>query len=95
MYRRTDPNQLAFEDFHLPFGGKLRSNNRWVLLAKTIPWAEVEEEYIVHFSLEDMGSPAKSSRIAFGALLLKERLGVTDRELVEQVSENPSKESTN
>jgi hypothetical protein len=36
-----------------------------------------------------MGSPAKSSRLALGALILKERLGVTDRELVEQIAENP------
>ena len=89
MYRRSDPNQLAFEDFHLPFGGKLRSNNRWVILSKQIPWSQVKVEYIDHFSKEDMGSPAKSSRMAFGALILKERLGVTDRELVEQISENP------
>jgi len=87
MYRKSNPNQLAFEDFHLPFGGKLRSDNRWVILSKQIPWEEVEKEYIVHFS-DGMGSPAKSSRMAFGALILKERLGVTDRELVHQITEN-------
>jgi len=80
---------MAFEDFYLPFGGKLRSNNRWVILSKQIPWEEIEEEYEAHFSKDDMGSPAKSSRIAFGALILKERLGVCDRELVEQIAENP------
>ena len=89
MYRKPDVNQLAFEDFVLPFGGKLRSDNRWVLLAKQIPWAEVETEYAQQFSKEDMGSPAKSSRLALGALILQERLGVTDRELVEQLAENP------
>jgi len=89
MYRKSDPNQLSFEDFDLPFGGKLSSDNRWVMLSKQIPWVEVEKEYIVHFSKEDMGSPAKSSRMAFGGLILKERLGVTDRELVEQITENP------
>ncbi len=91
MYRKNDPNQLSFIDFDLPFGGKLRSDNRWVILSKQIPWSEVEAEYIVHFSKDDMGCPAKSSRIAFGALILKERLGVVDRELVEQISENPLK----
>jgi len=89
MYRKSNPNQLSFENFHLPFGGKLRSDNRWVILSKQIPWTEVEAEYIVHFSKEDMGSPAKSSRMAFGSLILKERLGVCDRELVEQITENP------
>jgi len=88
MYRKSNPNQLSFEDFYLPFGGKLRSDNRWVILSKQISWSKVEAEYIVDFSLEDMGSPAKSSRMAFGALILKEKLGVTDRELVEEITEN-------
>jgi hypothetical protein len=89
MYRKPHVNQLAFEDFVLPFGGKLRSDNRWVILAKQIPWAVVETAYAQQFSKADMGSPAKSSRVALGALILKERLGVTDRELVEQIAENP------
>lgn len=88
MYRKTNTNQTSFEDFDLPFEGKLRSDNRWVLLSKQIPWEVVEQEYAAYFS-EEMGSPAKSSRIAFGTLILKERLGVSDRELVEQIAENP------
>jgi IS5 family transposase len=35
-------NQEGFENFILPFGGKLRSGNRWVVLAKLIPWGEFE-----------------------------------------------------
>ena len=89
MYRKPHVNQLAFEDFVLPFGGQLCSDNRWVILAKQIPWAVVETAYAQQFSKADMGSPAKSSRLALGALILKERLGVTDRELVEQIAENP------
>jgi hypothetical protein len=89
MYRQTNPNQMVFEAFDLPFGGKLRSDNRWVRLTKQIPWQDVEQEYARQFSDEAIGSPAKSSRMAFGALILKERLGVTDRELVEQIAENP------
>ena len=89
MYRKIDPNQLTLIDFDLPFSGKLLSDNRWVILSEQIPWDEVETEYIVHFSKDDMGCPAKSSRIVFGALILKERLGVVDRELVEQIAENP------
>lgn len=82
-------NQLAFEDFVLPFGGKLRRDTRWVSLAKLIPWAEAETNYAQQFSQEAMGSPAKSSRLALGALILQERLGVTDRALVAQIAETP------
>jgi len=88
MYRKQDPNQLAFENFYLPFGGHLCGNNRWVILSEQIPWRQIEETYGQHFC-QDNGSPAKTARIAFGALIIKERLGTSDRETVEQIRENP------
>ena len=89
MYRKDDTNQLKFEDFYLQFGGKLRSDNRWVILSKQIPWQQVEQEYSMNFSQSDTGNPAKSARIALGSLIIKERLGTTDRETVLQIAENP------
>ncbi len=89
MYRKENSNQLKFEDFYLPFGGKLRSNNRWVILSKQIPWSQIEDEYSTNFSQSNAGCPAKSARVALGALIIKERLGATDRETVHQIAENP------
>lgn len=89
MYCQNDANQMTFEDFYLPFGGRLRSDNRWVLLAKQIPWEKVEREYAALFVDRDTGRKAKPARLALGALIVKERLGVTDREAVEQIRENP------
>ena len=57
-------------------------------MAELIPWAEFEEEYAENFS-EKMGAPAKPFRMAFGALIIKEKLGISDRETVEQIKENP------
>lgn len=88
MYRKKDKEQLEFENFHLPFGGKLRSDNRWVRLTKLIPWDELEGKYASLFS-EDQGAPAKPFRMALGALIIKERLGITDEETVEQIRETP------
>jgi hypothetical protein len=88
MYRTTNSEQLSFENFYLPFGGKLSGDNRWVKLAALIPWNELESEYAKQFS-EGMGAPAKSFRVALGALIIKERLGTSDRETVEQIRENP------
>jgi hypothetical protein len=88
MYRKNNPHQLKFENFCLPFGGCLRSDNRWIVLAKQIPWHQIEEAYGELFC-DDNGCPAKSARMALGALLIKERLGTTDRETVEQITENP------
>ena len=57
-------------------------------MAKLIPWEQFEEEY-AQKSRADMGAPAKSFRMALGALIIKEKLGITDRETVEQIKENP------
>ena len=88
MYRKSNPNQLKFENFYLPFSGHLSSDNRWVILAGQIPWQQIEDSYGKLFC-EDNGCPAITARIAFGALLIKERLGTSDRETVEQIRENP------
>jgi len=88
MYRKDNPHQMKFKDFYLPFGGKLSGENRWVILAKQIPWQQIEQNYSELFS-NDEGCPAKAARVGFGALVIKERLGTTDRETVEQIRENP------
>ncbi len=88
MYR-NDLKQSEFVDFYLPFGGELSGTNRWVKLAQMVPWEEVEECYRPNFAGTGMGAPAKTARIAFGALIIKERLGITDEETVEQILENP------
>ncbi len=88
MYRKEDAHQLKFENFYLPFGGQLRRDNRWVILASQIPWQTIEQTYGQQFC-DDNGAAAKPARMALGALIIKERLGVTDRETVEQICENP------
>jgi hypothetical protein len=79
---------MEFQNFILPFGGELDGENRWVILANQIPWQRIEQEYSALFS-QDEGCPAKAARVGFGALIIKERLGITDRETVEQICENP------
>jgi len=62
--------------------------NRWVKMAQLIPWDEFESEYAANFPVEK-GAPAKSFRMALRALIIKEKLGISDRETVEQIRENP------
>ena len=82
-------DQPQFVDFYLPFNGKLSRNNRWVKLAGLVPWDLVEKHDKGKRADTGMGAPAKSGRMAFGALIIKERLGITDEETVEQITENP------
>ena len=88
LYRREHRDQLSFEDFFLPFGGKLSGDNRWIRLAELIPWEELEDDYAAQFC-KGFGAPAKPFHMALGALIIKARLGLTDEELVEQIKENP------
>jgi len=87
MYRHN-VRQLSFEEFNLPFRGHLRGDNRWVILSTLIPWEMVEEIYTSQLSC-DYGAPAHSARMAFGSLLIKERLRLSDEETVAQITENP------
>ena len=84
MYREENRKQHKLEDFYLPFGGHLDEENRWVVLSKKIPWAELESDYAETLSGSDRGAPAKSLRMALGALIIKEKLQISDREVVEQ-----------
>lgn len=88
VYRKQQREQREFEDFHLAFGGRLSSDNRWVRLAKLIPWDQIEIRYAAKFRSRT-GPPALIARIAVGSLIIKEKLQLSDEETVEQIRENP------
>lgn len=60
--------------------------NRWVLFSSLTSWEELEE-YAPQFN-HTTGAPDKPVRLVFGALFIKQRLGLTDEETVEQIREN-------
>ena len=88
MYCKANQSELTPENFELPVAMQLSPDNRWVIMAQLIPWSKFESEYAEKFS-EKMGAPAKPFRMALGALIIKETLGISDRETVEQIKENP------
>ncbi len=88
MYLQLETQQTSSEDFEFPAQLKLSKENRWVIMAELIPWFEFEAEYAQIFD-EKIGAPAKPFRMALGALIIKEILGLSDRETVEQIKENP------
>lgn len=87
MFRILE-KKLYLEEFALPFEGKLRADNRWVKLAKIIPWDVIEDRYAKLFT-SNRGQVAKPVRMALGALLIQEKCRYSDRETVEQILENP------
>ena len=88
MYISSNEDQLTIEDFFMPFGGKLLKTNRWVKLASMMPWEHIEQIYMESVELE-RGRPATSSRVAFGAIFIKENDNLTDESTVAAIAENP------
>lgn len=88
MYKFERYRQLGLADFNQPVGLKMNPENRWVKKAETIPWDAIEEKYAKLFPSKT-GMPAKPLRMALGSPLIQKQLGFSDRELVEEITENP------
>ena len=88
MYIFEREHQYSLNDFNQPMGMELSPNNRWVKKANMIPWNIIEEHYAKLFS-DKVGMPAKPLRMALGSLLIQKEYKYSDRELVEQLKENP------
>lgn len=88
MYTSRDYDQIELVDFALPFGGHLDPNNRWVKLAKLMPWQEIEQIYAASMSTQT-GRPAYPARLAFGAIFVKQMENLTDESCVQHIMENP------
>lgn len=86
MYRKRNREQISVDDFIPPFGGKLSADNRWVKLSRVIPWDQIEERYAARFG--KCGNVALPLRVALGALIIREKCGLTDEETVLKLSEN-------
>ncbi len=88
MYKSNRNHQFSLSDFNQPVGLKMNPENRWVKKAATIPWADIEERYASLFP-NNTGMPAKPLQTALGSLLIQKQYDYSDRELVEQIRENP------
>lgn len=84
----VSPKQLVLEGFESPFEKKLLENNRWVVLAKLIPWDEICSIYYKQVKVSTTGRPPLNARIVLGALIIKHLCNLSDQETVDQISEN-------
>jgi hypothetical protein len=89
LYEHNADQLVLPHEFFLPFDGQLNPNNRWVVLARLIPWSRAEKEYIKSLGDLRQGNKAFSVRLALGALIIQERLNLSDEETVRQITENP------
>lgn len=89
MYKPIDKLQHSFLGFNQPMGFHMNPDNRWINMADRILWDDFEIKYVRLFS-SVIGNVAKPLRMALGALIIQTKFQYADRELVEQITENPS-----
>jgi hypothetical protein len=85
MIRTEEERQLTFI---LPFGGRLKPENRWVQLSSVVPWDDLEPAYNSVMNMT-AGRPCKPARLVIGAMIIKHKLNLSDEETVLQIQENP------
>lgn len=84
----VSPNQLEFVGFESPFTKYLDPYNRWVTLAKLIPWDKIVNVYRKQLNNSITGADGINPRVAIGAIFIKHICNLSDRETVDQIQEN-------
>lgn len=88
MIEKTVKNQLKIEEFIEEFHIKLDQSNRWIVLGNLLPWDAMEQLYYSKLNSKE-GSPCIKARIVIGAMIIKHKLKLSDRECIEHIRENP------
>lgn len=86
MYHHS-ADQLSVYEYLSPFRKYLRQDNRWVRLAQELDWAKLERAYAAQFA--PWGKQAIPFRCAFGSLIIKRALGLSDRQTLLLIQESP------
>ncbi len=87
MVHYISQHQIKIEEFGNLYQMKLNPFNRWVQLAKFLPWDSLVRIYSEHFSKR--GAVTVSPRIVIGSLIIKHKLNLSDEQTVQIIEENP------
>ncbi len=88
MIRYQSQKQIPLAEFDWPFQTALDENNRWVKLSECIPWDALAEGYYQDLT-PSQGRPTKDARLVIGAVIIKHKLCLSDRETIARIQENP------
>jgi len=88
MIRYTSQKQRTLAEFDWPFQTALDEDNRWVKMSECMRWDELAAGYYQGLP-NTQGRPMKDARLVMGAVIIKHKLCLSDRETVLQIQENP------
>lgn len=80
--------QLTFDLFRSSLE-ELDKTNRWVMLGDLLPWAEIEKRYNSKLNNQVKGAGNKPARLIIGAMIIKHKLNLGDKETIQMIQENP------
>ncbi len=86
MIKYTSSKQLTLDNFKHPFN-ELNNNNRWIKLAELVPWDDLAGVYARNLN-PGAGRLSVDVRMVIGALIIKHRMCLSDRDTVDMISEN-------
>lgn len=84
----TSPLQPTLPGFETPFTNELNPENRWIVLAKKIPWDSLVTVYQTQLRNDKTGAEGINPRVVIGSLIIKHLGTLSDRETVLQIQEN-------
>lgn len=87
MYRLPD-GQMDIYEVYCPLEKLLNAENRFVRWAEAIPWTQLEAEWSKRL-YSRRGAPAKPLRLILGAYMIFEKFGLSEKETLRQITENP------
>jgi len=87
MIRYCSQKQRLLAEFEWPFQTALDKHNRWGKLSQCIPWDALAEGYYQDLG-DTQGRPTKDAHLVIGAVIIKHKLCLSDRETVAQIQEN-------
>ena len=84
----VSPGQLELAGFESAFTTHLNPANRWVVLARQIPWDKLTSVYHRQQKNHHYGAGGINPRVAIGAIIIKHICDLSDRETILQIQEN-------
>lgn len=88
MKYTSQAKQLTIDEFRSSLEG-LSKTNRWVMLGDLMPWAKIEKLYNSKLNNLLRGAGNKPARRIIGAVVIKQKLSLSDRETIQMIQENP------
>jgi len=89
MKYNSQGKQLTLDIFTTSLEKSLDPENRWYKLANAMPWDKIEQMYVQTLDNAHDGAGNKPARMIIGALIIKHRMSLSDRETISLIAENP------